>query len=285
VTITGEVAEAEVAALRAALTYDAATGQTTAGSEWGPLSFDPLHPGGAGLGDWPAPTISATGNLSETDLGPEHVAAHLRQLVGVAPSLNVAVHCGGDWETPACVATVTAAGGVVSVGPPQVPHVGDWDVTDLPGPVRVLPSRAETPGPRPWAAGLAVLWPLSGPYSSTQTATAAEFLAQMARYLPHAANPDGLPDLRTLHHLLSALAEAAGNLQQVLRGASRELARLSTDPAVDVDDFGEPLTAYDAATRCLRGLTGAGLALIDVREALSVAQSAAGRLYRRQDTE
>jgi hypothetical protein len=77
-----------------------------------------------GLGDWTAERIEACGNLSERDYTVEDVAATLRDMVAVVPSLRAKVHCGGDYESEDCVATITVADGVVSVGPPEVPKVG-----------------------------------------------------------------------------------------------------------------------------------------------------------------
>lgn len=115
VNIVGQVAEAEVAALRAALVYDLDNWDN-----FGPLAFAADRPGLAGLGDWVRPRISAHGNLAERDYSVEDVAEALRRLLLVAPSLDVRVHCGGDWESEECVATVTASGGQVRVGPPLV---------------------------------------------------------------------------------------------------------------------------------------------------------------------
>lgn len=89
--------------------------------------FHPLcHDGFSfyGLGDWTAENIQACGNLSERDYTVEDVAATLRQMVAVVSSLRVKVHCGGDYESEDCVATVTVADGVVTVGPAEVPKVG-----------------------------------------------------------------------------------------------------------------------------------------------------------------
>jgi hypothetical protein len=81
-----------------------------------------------GLGRWvprEGGVISVVGNLSERDYGPEAVAEVLRQMVAVAPSLDLRVHCGGDYESTVCESTVTVADGVVVIGPPEVATVGD----------------------------------------------------------------------------------------------------------------------------------------------------------------
>jgi hypothetical protein len=118
VNIVGQVAEVEVAALRAVLVYNSDNWDN-----FGPLAFDVERPSLAGLGDWVRPQIFACGNLAERDYSVEDVAEAIRRLLTVAPSLDVQVHCGGDWESAECVATVTASGGQVRVCPPQVTSV------------------------------------------------------------------------------------------------------------------------------------------------------------------
>ncbi len=120
VTMHGTVDRGEVDQLRAACAYD------VYGEDWGdfgPLSFDPATPGLASLGDWVRPTIAAGGNLAERDYAVDEVAEHLRRLVLVASSLALVVHCGGDYESTACVATIVVAAGAVTVGPAQVAEV------------------------------------------------------------------------------------------------------------------------------------------------------------------
>jgi hypothetical protein len=82
----------------------------------------------SGLGRWipqQGGQIEAVGNLSERNYGAEDVAEVLRQLVAIAPSLSVKVHCGGEYEDKTCTATVTAHEGQVTVGPPEVETVGE----------------------------------------------------------------------------------------------------------------------------------------------------------------
>jgi hypothetical protein len=78
-----------------------------------------------GLGDWTAEEVLACGNLSERDYSVEDVAETLRQMVAVVPSLALKVHCGGDYESEDCVATITVAGGNVFVDPAEVAKLGD----------------------------------------------------------------------------------------------------------------------------------------------------------------
>jgi len=120
VNVVGSVAPAEVPALRARLTYD------MHGDDWGgfgPLSFDPATPGLCALGDWVRPVVSACGNLAERDYSVADVAEVLAELAQLAPSLRLKVHCGDDFESTACVATITVGGGGVAVGPPEVAEV------------------------------------------------------------------------------------------------------------------------------------------------------------------
>lgn len=77
----------------------------------------------AGLGMWPGEEIHADGNLAERNYGPDSVAETLREIVKIAPSLSLKVHCGGEYEDKTCVATVTAHDGEVSVGDPEVETV------------------------------------------------------------------------------------------------------------------------------------------------------------------
>lgn len=89
---------------------------------WGPLSWSPSG-SLCGVNSWVAPTMNTVGNLAERDYVPEDVADELRRLVEVAPSLTLLVHCGDDWESTECVATIVVAGGNVTVEDPQVNHL------------------------------------------------------------------------------------------------------------------------------------------------------------------
>lgn len=98
------------------------------GKSWdalGPLS---VSEGLAGLGDWPATAISAVGNAFERDYDAESVSEQLKELVKVAPTLTLTVHCGGDYESAECVATVKASGGEVEILSPEIsalPEISD----------------------------------------------------------------------------------------------------------------------------------------------------------------
>ena len=90
---------------------------------FGPLSFNPERPGLCGLGDWPAERVDRCGNLAERDYSVEDVAEELRRLVHIAPSMLLKVHCGGEYESEECVATISVGEGVVAVGGPEQPNV------------------------------------------------------------------------------------------------------------------------------------------------------------------
>lgn len=98
------------------------------GEDWGRfhcLAY--FGPSLCGLGPW-IPSgggeIRAVGNLSERDYGVEDVAETLTKLVEVAPSLRVAVHCGGEYESTECIATVVVVDGIVITREPAVATVG-----------------------------------------------------------------------------------------------------------------------------------------------------------------
>lgn len=93
-------------------------------------TFGPLTPsvGLCGLGEWPGYSMDRVGNCAERGYTPEDVADQLRGALKVAPGLRLKVHCGGPYEQQLCVATVTAAEGLVSIGRPgEVQEVGEID--------------------------------------------------------------------------------------------------------------------------------------------------------------
>jgi hypothetical protein len=73
-----------------------------------------------GLNDWTGTEIDAVGNLAERGYSVEAVAEQLKELVKVAPSLTLRVHCGGDYEDRKCVATIVVENGEVRTEPPQI---------------------------------------------------------------------------------------------------------------------------------------------------------------------
>jgi len=128
VNIDGTIDPAQVAAARKACLSD----YRAAGEQpYHALAFSP--PGSlCGIDEWMAPRMNVTGNCYERDFEVEDIAEALRIVQKAAPSLNVKVHCGGDYEDKKCVATITAADGAVTVGPPEVetlPEQSEGDMT------------------------------------------------------------------------------------------------------------------------------------------------------------
>lgn len=116
VNMTGTIDPAEAAELVDYLTWD----QNTDPHGLGPLTISSAI---FALGRWPAAAVDAHGNLFERDYTPQDVADQLHLLTGVAPSMDLVVHCGGEYEDLECVATITVKGGRVKLWPPQVKTV------------------------------------------------------------------------------------------------------------------------------------------------------------------
>lgn len=106
VHIEGECPADQVAALKERLCVDY---MEDGFERWGPLSWSPRG-SLCGLNDWVSTDIDTVGNLAERDYSPEDVADELRELVKLAPGLTLQVHCGGDWESVDCVATIYVGG-------------------------------------------------------------------------------------------------------------------------------------------------------------------------------
>lgn len=119
VNITGTIAGADIPALRERLGYSHRRG-SLADQDFGPLSFDIDKPSLCGINDWVRPQVSAVGNLAERDYSPEDVRAELKQLLAIAPSMMLTVHCGGNWESEECVATIRTGEGLAVLLPPEV---------------------------------------------------------------------------------------------------------------------------------------------------------------------
>jgi hypothetical protein len=116
VMIEGTCDEAEVGPLTEFLTAPDWRSDDDAGwDRLGPLS---ISEGLAGIGAWPARVMMRIGNCYERGYTPEDVAEQLRRCLEVAPSLDVKVHCGGDYESLKVRASVLCRGGEVGVGEP-----------------------------------------------------------------------------------------------------------------------------------------------------------------------
>lgn len=118
----GRCDPAEVKALRAAAFFD--WGDHGEGLDrldaYGPLSVSSMGPGLCGIGDWPGADIDAIGNAAERDFGPDDVVEQLERLVKAAPSLELVVHCGGEYESLDCVATIKVLDGEVTKHEPEI---------------------------------------------------------------------------------------------------------------------------------------------------------------------
>jgi hypothetical protein len=119
VNIEGTMSAAHAAALRNLLD----TGPDYEWDGWSEpyacLGFNVARPGLCGLGAWPAATMSRCGNLAERGFTVEDVAGALTALLPVAPTMLLKVHCGGDYESETCIATVSVGEGLVVIGKPE----------------------------------------------------------------------------------------------------------------------------------------------------------------------
>jgi hypothetical protein len=123
VNITGTIAADEVGPLRERLSYS--YDRPDGFDNFGSLSFNRERPSLCGIGDWPATSVSAIGNLAERGYSPEDVRAELERLLEIAPSMMLTVHCGGDYETDECVATIRTGEGLAVLLPPEVEKIAE----------------------------------------------------------------------------------------------------------------------------------------------------------------
>lgn len=124
--MAGTMSERDAAALREYLGYPGYWHHDwdhPARKHFGPLSFCRDQPSLGGINDWPAPEVNRAGNLAERDYDPDDVAAQLRELLAVAGTMLLTVHCGGDWESLDCVATIRVGEGLVAIGKPAVERI------------------------------------------------------------------------------------------------------------------------------------------------------------------
>ena len=128
VNMTGTMSERDASALRKYLGYShrfvtSGAERDPAWDHFGPLSFNREQPSLCGLNDWPAPEVNRAGNLAERDYSVERVAEHLRELLAIAGTILLKVHCGGDYESLDCVATISVGEGLVAVGKAEVERI------------------------------------------------------------------------------------------------------------------------------------------------------------------
>ena len=120
VNMIGQISrQSEVDALRAYLDFSR-RGWIARSIPMGPLSFSTSFPGLCGMNDWPALSIRRAGNLAERNYSVKNVADQLAEILPLAPTLLLQVHCGADWESDKCIATVSVGEGLVAAGPPQI---------------------------------------------------------------------------------------------------------------------------------------------------------------------
>lgn len=122
VSITGSMNARDAASLYEYLGYSYAP-KNPAMDHFGPLSFNRDQPSLCGLNNWVNTTVNACGNLAERNYSVEDVAEELRKLLSVAGTMLLKVHCGGDWESEKCVATINVGEGLVVVGEPEVESI------------------------------------------------------------------------------------------------------------------------------------------------------------------
>jgi hypothetical protein len=123
VNMAGSMNERDAGVLREYLGYSIRTPDHAGMDRFGPLSFNRDRPSLCGLNNWVGMTVNAVGNLAERNYSVERVADELRMLVGMAGTLLLKVHCGADWESVKCVATISVGEGLVVTGKPEVEHI------------------------------------------------------------------------------------------------------------------------------------------------------------------
>ena len=116
VHIDGTIDQAQVDAARKACFND---WDITADQPYHALTYS-KQPSLCGLHEWPTTRINAVGNCAERDFSVADVAEALRVVQQAAPSFRAKVHCGGEYEEVACVATINVTGAGVSVDAPEV---------------------------------------------------------------------------------------------------------------------------------------------------------------------
>lgn len=123
VQIVGRCAPEDVWALKKEITWDI----------HGDVPFYSLsYTGGvAGLPMWAGEVINAIGNCAERDYSVEDIARDLEELAKVASSLEVKVHCGGDYESKDVVATITLKDGKAVIGEPEIATLPDIPASQM----------------------------------------------------------------------------------------------------------------------------------------------------------
>lgn len=131
VTIVGTCPADELVALTEATCYDYMDPDAP-NDRYGALCWSP-RPGLMGLGKWPAERMDVSGNCAERDFSVGDIAKYVSYMAEAAPGLNLKVHCGGDYEDPKVIATISAENGVVRVGEPEVKTVRGASADEMKG--------------------------------------------------------------------------------------------------------------------------------------------------------
>jgi hypothetical protein len=126
VNMIGSCETSEIAALRSACLYGDDYENFHA------LAFDSQGTI-CGLNDWVDTDINVIGNLAERDYSPEDVAETCKKLVEAAPSLILKIHCGGDYESKKCIATIIVKNKEVSVQDPEIETIMDMSEEHIQG--------------------------------------------------------------------------------------------------------------------------------------------------------
>lgn len=113
VTIVGKCDKKQVKALEKAIKWDMNDTEQEFHSLMNTRSL-------LGIGNWAKESIHSMGNLAERDYSPQDVMHDLAKLLLVAPSLEVTINCGDEWESDKCVATIKAKNGSVQILEPEV---------------------------------------------------------------------------------------------------------------------------------------------------------------------
>ena len=87
-------------------------------------NFGCLHNGGlCGLPNWGKTNIDVVGNLGERDYDENDIKEELEKIAKFAPSLNVSVHLGDNYEETNCVKTIVIENGIAEIIEPQVDEI------------------------------------------------------------------------------------------------------------------------------------------------------------------
>ena len=128
IEIQGHMAAEEAVQLREDLTYDymsdAAKEPISVCLCWGGGGRSPMSIGGLGMWVKKDGLLAGQGNLFERDYGVEDVKRGLERIAAKYPTFTAVVHCGGDYESAECVASLFAARGQVWQVDPLVQTVG-----------------------------------------------------------------------------------------------------------------------------------------------------------------